>query len=112
MALVKRPGLLGILLLALAATLLTLAPADSAWKWPTVMLLLILGFIMLFISAAQRPRTHRFASRSGDGGSDGMTYGSGGAAESSEHHSHGDPHSQSVDSGDGGAGGDGGGGGD
>jgi len=101
---VQRPGLIGFLLLALAVALLIVVPMDSAWKWPTVMVLLIVGFVMLFISAAQRPTIkgrskmdanagtgdasgdvdggrHKPDNHSHDGGSDGGSDGGGGGGD-------------------------------
>jgi hypothetical protein len=104
---VQRPGLIGFLLLAIAVTLLIAVPMDSPWKWPAVMLLLIVGFIMLFISAAQRPSSRRMGGNPGDGGADGAYFGSGAYSGGGKHKSHGDSGSDGHD-----GGGDGGGGGD
>lgn len=107
----KRPGLLGILILALAVAILIVVPMDTAWKWPTVMLLLIVGFILLFVSGMRRPCTATSGSRSADGGIDGMSYGHTSQVHRGKHQSNDDSPSHSHDGGDGGNGGDGGDGG-
>jgi hypothetical protein len=104
---VQRPGLIGCLLLAISVILLIVVPLDSAWKWPTVILLLIAGFVMLFISAAQLPSSRRVGGDRTDSGADGIFYSSGGHSGGNKH----SPHSDTgIDAHDGG-GGDGGGGG-
>ncbi len=53
----QRVTVLGVLLVGLAVALIVVLPMDSAWKWPVVILLLITGFILMFVGAAQRPRS-------------------------------------------------------
>jgi hypothetical protein len=109
---VQRPGLIGILLLAIGVTLLIAMPMDSSWKWPAIMFLLIAGFIMLFISAAQRPSSRRMGGNRTDSGGDGAYCGAGAYAGDGKHRAHGDSGSDSHDGGSGGGDGGGGGGGD
>jgi hypothetical protein len=108
----QRPGLIGFLLVALAVTLLIVVPLDSSWKWPTVMLLLITGFILLFVSAMRRPRRNWGGHGRGNEGGDVAPFGGGYAGASSKHRSQGDSGHGHHDGDGGDGGGDGGGGGD
>ncbi len=53
----QRVTALGVLLVGLAVALIFVLPTELAWKWPVMVLLLITGFILLFIGAAQRSRS-------------------------------------------------------
>ncbi len=66
----QRLTILGMLMVGLAIALIVVVPMDSAWKWPAVILLLISGFILMFVGAAQRPRSSWGSSRQ-LGGEDG-----------------------------------------
>jgi hypothetical protein len=105
---VQRLTALGVLLIRLAVGLIVVVPLESAWKWPVVILLLVIGFILMFVGVAQRPRSSWGAS-SQLGGEDGpFNMGT----PNPRHHRKrftADSDDSSFDAGDAGGGGDGGG---